>query len=83
MGYAEVRIRSELQKLRREVKEARTRENQIRQGCLGLVRALEEFVTNLEESDALASSRVTELISEARVLLAPVSSGECAATEPS
>jgi hypothetical protein len=76
MGFAELRIQRELQQLRREVKEAKNQELQTRQGCLDLVQALEEFVTNLEESEAPASARVSELVGKARVLLAPDSIGE-------
>jgi len=76
MGYAETRILREIQQLRREVKETRNQEKQTRQGCLDLVHALEEFVTSLEGSKAPASARVTELVSQARVLLAPAPTGQ-------
>jgi hypothetical protein len=75
MGYAELRIQRELRDLRRDVTETRAQERQTRQGCLDLVLALEEFVTSLEGSKAPASARVTELVSQARVLLAPAPTG--------
>jgi hypothetical protein len=76
MGYTEIRVQRELQRLRREVKETRTQERQTRQGCLDLVHALEEFVTSLEESNAPVPARVTELVGQAGVLLAPAPTGE-------
>jgi len=76
MGYAEIRVQRELRQLRQEVKETRERERQTRQGCLDLVHALEEYVRSLEGSNAPAPARVTELVSQAGVLLAPVPTGE-------
>jgi len=72
MGYSELRILRELQNLKREAKEARTQERQTRQGCLDLVAALEEFMANraLEGADAAATARFTELVGQARTLLA-------------
>jgi hypothetical protein len=76
MGYTELRILRELQNLKREAKEARTQERQTRQGCLDLVRALEEFMTNLAaEGRAPTSARIDELLGQARMLLAPAPEG--------
>jgi hypothetical protein len=76
MGYAEIRIQREIRQLRREVKETRTQESQTRLGCLDLVNALDELVTSLGGSDAPASARFTELVGQARLLLAPAPTGE-------
>ena len=73
MGYQEARIQREIQQLRREVKETRNQEKRTREGCLDLVHALEEFVTNLAGSSAPASARVTELVGQARDLFHPES----------
>lgn len=76
MGYAESRIQRELQQLKREIKETKTQEKQTRQGCMDLVHALEEFVTNLEGSSAPASARVTELVGQARDLFTPATTAD-------
>lgn len=73
MGYTELRILRELQNLKREAKEARSQERRTREGCMGLLQALEECMANLavEGAGAPVSARFGELLSGARTLLEP------------
>jgi len=71
MGYTEVRLQREIHQLRNEMRGAKAREAQTRQGCLDLVHALTELVTSLEASGMPTASRFNDLLGQAGGLLAP------------
>ena len=71
MGYAEIRIQREVQQLRRELKEAKARDEQTRAGCLDLVQALRAIVASRGGSEAAEFAQVTELVEQAGRLFDP------------
>jgi len=71
MAYTDVRMQREIHQLRSEVRGAKAREAQTRQGCLGVVQAMLELVTRMEASGMPDASGLNELLEQAGILFAP------------
>ena len=75
MAYSEMRLRREVQQLRRELNSAKDRERRTREGCMDLVHALARIVSSPGGSGAEEAPTASDLVERAGLLLAPDSGG--------